>query len=502
MSELAERGARRIEWARDHMPVLSANRDELTQKKNLRGLRIGMALHVEAKTGVLALSLKEAGAQIRLASCNPLSTDDSVAAALAEVHGLDVYAKKWQTNEEYYANLNKVLDLKPDLVIDDGADLVFLLHTKRTDLLKGVRGGNEETTTGVIRLRAMERDGALRFPIIDVNDAQMKHFFDNRYGTGQSTIDGLMTATNLLIAGRTFVDAGYGWTGRGIAMRARGMGARVVVTEVDPVKAIEATMDGFEVLPMSKASRIADFIISATGGKDVLTAAHFPRLKDRVVLGNAGHFDNEISKADLDRLSKTKKKVREFVDEFAPASWWDIEGLHRARKIGTRESMAREFALLHAKQADLIRFVDDHVEMDDTFRDFAAFCQRRQIPLEIVSEGLDFYVRHLMRRWELRLPLRANHAVFEEGSVRIEYPWADATCTLCGTCKLLRLFQLRTEGYRIAYVGDGHSDLCPALEADHVFAKAELAQLCDQEEIAYISFDRFADVQRNLVGLT
>src|SRR5207245_1766917 len=189
--------------------------------------------------------------------------------------------------EEYYANLHKVLDLKPDLVVDDRADLVFLLHTKRTELLSGVRGGNEETTTGIIRLRAMERDGALRFPIVDVNDAQMKHLFDNRYGTGQSTIDGLMTATNLLIAGRTFVVAG-----------------------VDPVKAIEATMDGFEVLPMSKASRIADFIISATGGKDVLTATHFPRLKDRVVLGNAGHFDNEISKADLDRLSKTKKKVR------------------------------------------------------------------------------------------------------------------------------------------------------------------------------------------------
>src|SRR5213596_122382 len=316
MSELGDVGARRIEWARDHMPVLAAIREELKQKKPLRGLRIGMALHVEAKTGVLALSLREAGATVRLASCNPLSTDDSVAKALAETYGLEVYAKKWQTNEEYYANLHKVLDLKPDLVIDDGADLVNLLHTKRRELLEGVRGGNEETTTGIIRLRAMERDGALRFPVIDVNDAQMKHLFDNRYGTGQSTFDGLMNATNLLIAGRTFVVAGYGWTGRGIAMRARGMGARVVVTEVDPVKAIEATMDGFEVLPMSKASRIADFIISATGGKDVLTAAHFPRLKDRVVLGNAGHFDNEISKADLDRLSKTKKKVRELVDEY------------------------------------------------------------------------------------------------------------------------------------------------------------------------------------------
>jgi len=316
MSELADQGARRIEWARDHMPVLGTIREDLKRKKTLRGLRIGMALHVEAKTGVLALSLREAGAKVRLASCNPLSTDDSVATALAEVHGLDVYARKWQSTEEYYENLQKVLDLKPDLVIDDGADLVFLLHTKRKDLLRGVRGGNEETTTGVIRLRAMEKDGSLRFPIIDVNDANMKHLFDNRYGTGQSTLDGLMNATNLLIAGKTFVIAGYGWTGRGIAMRARGMGARVVVTEVDPVKAIEASMDGFEVLPMRQAARIAEFIVSATGVKDIVTAVHFPSLKDGVVLANAGHFNNEISKTDLEREAKGKRRVREFVDEY------------------------------------------------------------------------------------------------------------------------------------------------------------------------------------------
>src|SRR2546421_103146 len=317
MSELGDVGARRIEWARDHMPVLAAIRDELKQKKTLRGLRIGMALHVEAKTGVLALSLREAGATIRLASCNPLSTDDSVATALAETYGLEVYAKKWQTNEEYYANLHKVLDLKPDLIIDDGSDLVNLLHTKRRELLEGVRGANEETTTGIIRLRAMERDGALRFPVIDVNDAQMKHLFDNRYGTGQSTFDGLMNATNLLIAGKTFVVAGYGWTGRGIALRARGMGARVVVTEVDPVKAIEASMDGFEILPMRKAVREADFIVSATGCKDIVTAAHIPTMKDGVVLANAGHFDNEISKPDLEKTAKSKRRVREFVDEYA-----------------------------------------------------------------------------------------------------------------------------------------------------------------------------------------
>jgi adenosylhomocysteinase len=316
MSELAEAGARRIEWARDHMPVLGAIREELKRTKVLKGLRIGMALHAEAKTAVLALSLREAGAEVRLASCNPLTTDDSVAAALAAVHKLDVFARKWETKEEYYENLNKVLDQKPDLVIDDGADLIYLLHKERRELLAGVRGGNEETTTGIVRLRAMERDGALQFPVIDVNDAQMKHLFDNRYGTGQSTMDGLMNATNLLIAGRTFVVAGYGWTGRGIALRARGMGARVIVTEVDPVKAIEASMDGFEVLPMRTASRLGDFIVSATGCKDIITAAHFPRLKDGVVLANAGHFDNEISRTDLERLAKSKRRVREFVDEY------------------------------------------------------------------------------------------------------------------------------------------------------------------------------------------
>ncbi len=301
------------------MPVLAAIREELLRSKAIRGLRIGMALHTEAKTGVLALSLREAGAQVRLASCNPLSTDDSVAAALKEAHGLDVYAKKWQTTEEYYESLHKVLDLKPDLVIDDGADLIFLLHTKRRELLDNVRGGNEETTTGVIRLRSMEKDGALQFPVIDVNDAKMKHLFDNRYGTGQSTFDGIMTATNLLIAGKAFVVAGYGWCGRGIAMRAKGMGARVIVTEVDPVRAIEASMDGYEVLPMAQAAKVADFIVSATGDKDIVTAKHFSALRDGVVLANAGHFNNEISLRDLEKAAKGKRRVREFVDEYTLA---------------------------------------------------------------------------------------------------------------------------------------------------------------------------------------
>ena len=315
------------------MPVLAAIRAELERSKALKGVRIGMALHTEAKTGVLALTLREAGAEVRLASCNPLSTDDSVVAALKEVHGLDVYAKKWQTQDEYYESLHKVLDLKPELVIDDGADLVFLLHMKRRELLDQVRGGNEETTTGIIRLRSMEKDGQLKFPVIDVNDAKMKHLFDNRYGTGQSTFDGIMTATNLLVAGKAFVVAGYGWCGRGIAMRAKGMGARVIVTEIDPVRAIEASMDGFEVLPMAKAAKVADFIVTATGDKDVVTAKHIPALKDGVVLANAGHFNNEISIKDLERAAKSKRRVREFVDEYAVAGGKRIDVLAEGRLV-------------------------------------------------------------------------------------------------------------------------------------------------------------------------
>ena len=298
------------------MPVLAVVRKGLVESGALKGVKIGMALHTEAKTGVLALTLKEAGAKVRLASCNPLSTDDSVAAALNERFGLETHAKKWETTDQYYENLNRILDLEPDLVIDDGADLIHLLHTKRTDLLRSVRGGNEETTTGIVRLRAMEKEGKLAFPVVDVNDAKMKHLFDNRYGTGQSTMDGILTATNLLVAGKTFVVAGYGWCGRGIASRAHGLGANVVVTEIDPVKAIEATMDGFRVMPMAEAVTVADFIVSATGMKDVVREDHLRAIKDGCVLANAGHFDNEISKVDLERLGK-KRRVREFVDEYA-----------------------------------------------------------------------------------------------------------------------------------------------------------------------------------------
>ena len=313
---LLRKGINRLEWARTHMDVLNQIGQEIKDNGTLDGLKIGMALHVEAKTGILALTLQEAGAKVRLASCNPLSTDDSVALALNEEYGLETYAKKGEDRDEYYSNLENVLALDPELTIDDGGDLIYLLHTSHRDKLARVIGGNEETTTGIIRLKAMEAEGKLEYPVFAVNNAQMKYLFDNRYGTGQSTFDGVFTATNLTIAGSIFVVAGYGWCGRGIAMRALGLGANVIVTEIDPVKAVEARMDGFRVMPMSEAVKEADFIVSVTGCKDVVSKKHFNDIKDGCVLANSGHFDNEISKADLDEITVTKTIVREHVEEY------------------------------------------------------------------------------------------------------------------------------------------------------------------------------------------
>ena len=313
---MLNKGKKRIEWARTHMPVLARIRERMVKDQTFDGLKVGMALHTEAKTAVLATTIQEAGAEVRLTGCNPLSTDDSVALALNEKYGLETYAKKGQTQKDYYASLNRVLDMKPDYIIDDGADLIFLLHTKRKDVLPNVKGANEETTTGIIRIRAMAQEGALRFPVMSVNDAYMKYMFDNRYGTGQSTMDGLMTATNLVIAGKSFVVAGYGWCGKGIAMRAKGMGADVTVCEVDPIRAIEARLDGFSVKPMAAAIEEADMVVSATGCKDVITSEHLRKAKDGCVLANSGHFDNEISKAALRKISKKRKKVRDSVDEY------------------------------------------------------------------------------------------------------------------------------------------------------------------------------------------
>ena len=316
MDELTKKGTLRLKWAYDHMPVIQELDRQYREEQPLSGLKIGMALHTEAKTGMLAVTLANAGAKICLASCNPLSTDDSVVAALREEYGLEVHAKKFETDEEYYNNLNAVLNIGPDFVIDDGADLITLAHTKRRDVLSNIKGGNEETTTGVVRLRAMAADGKLEFPVFDVNDAKMKFLFDNRYGTGQSAFDGWMNATNLIVAGKHMVVAGYGWCGKGVAMRAKGLGAIVTVTEVDPVKAIEARMDGFDVAPMAEAVKTAEIIMTVTGCKSVVSRTALENVKDGCVMGNVGHFDNEIDKNALDEMTVSKTKVRDFIDEY------------------------------------------------------------------------------------------------------------------------------------------------------------------------------------------
>lgn len=317
MEELVKKGSLRLRWAYDHMPVLQELDRRFRKEQPLAGVKIGMALHTEAKTGMLAVTLANAGARVALASCNPLSTDDSVAEALRAEYGLEVHARKGESEKEYYANLNSVLNIFPDYVIDDGADLIAMAHTKRRDALKNIKGGNEETTTGVARLKAMAAEGRLEFPLMDVNDAKMKYLFDNRYGTGQSAFDGWMNATNLIVAGKRMVVAGYGWCGKGVAMRAKGLGAIVTVTEVDPVKAIEARMDGFEVKPMREAVRSAEILMTATGCRDVVAEDDFKNMRDGCVIGNVGHFDNEINKKQLKAMSKSVRRVRDLIDEYA-----------------------------------------------------------------------------------------------------------------------------------------------------------------------------------------
>ncbi|MGP6206529.1 adenosylhomocysteinase [Cuniculiplasma sp. SKW3] len=316
MNELRNKGFLRLEWARSHMPVSSYVRERFLREKPFKNLRVGMALHVEAKTGIFALLLKEGGADVHMASCNPLSTDDSVVSSLKEDYGMDVHARKGESEEEYYEYLNKVLDSKPNIIVDDGGDLVKILHTDRMDLIENIIGGNEETTTGVNRLRVMEKSAALRFPMFDVNDANMKHLFDNRYGTGQSALDGIMNATNILLAGKSVTVVGYGYCGKGIAMRMKGMGARVTVTEIDPVKANEATMEGYDVMPIRKAIAQSDMVVTATGMKSVVDMASIKVAKDGIILSNAGHFNNEIDTEKLEKEAVEKTQVRESVKAY------------------------------------------------------------------------------------------------------------------------------------------------------------------------------------------
>ncbi|MBE3116819.1 adenosylhomocysteinase [Candidatus Bathyarchaeota archaeon] len=313
---LAPQGHLQIEWASKHMPVLKLIRNRFNEEKPLKGLTLAACLHVTKETAVLVDALIAGGAKIALCGSNPLSTQDNVAAALAD-KGVHVFAWRGQNTEEYYRCIDKVLDYKPDVTLDDGADLVGTLHSKRQSELKNLKGGTEETTTGVIRLRAMERDGSLKYPIVAVNDAYTKYLFDNRYGTGQSTIDGILRATNILLAGKTFVVCGYGWCSRGIAMRAQGLGANVIVTEVQPIRALEALMNGLRVMPIAEAAAVGDIFVTATGDINVIRKEHMQKMKDGAIMANSGHFNVEISIKGLEELSNAKRTMRPNLEEYS-----------------------------------------------------------------------------------------------------------------------------------------------------------------------------------------
>jgi len=330
---LAAKGKLRIEWADQHMPVLALLRKRFAEEKPLAGLRIGACLHVTSETANLMRTLQAGGAEVFLCASNPLSTQDDVAASLAEDYGAATFARKGEDNETYYRHLAAVLDARPHITMDDGADLVSLLHKERTELLDHIMGSTEETTTGVIRLRAMARDGALKLPVVAVNESDTKHLFDNRYGTGQSTLDGIIRATNVLLAGLTVVVVGYGWCGRGIASRADGLGANVIIVEVNPVRALEALMDGYRVHSITEAARIGDVFITVTGNKHVIGKAHFQAMKDGAIVCNSGHFDVELDLPGLAELSSGDREVRPFVQEFKMKDGRRINVLGEGRLI-------------------------------------------------------------------------------------------------------------------------------------------------------------------------
>ncbi|MEW5944924.1 MAG: adenosylhomocysteinase [bacterium] len=357
---LADEGRRRIEWASHEMPVVREIGERFGKVKPLRGITIGACLHVTSETANLVAALRRGGARVFLCASNPLSTQDDVAASLVKHQRVPVFAIKGEDNRTYYDHIREVLDSAPDVTMDDGADLVSTLHTQRKELLEGVIGGTEETTTGVIRLRSMERGGVLRYPIIAVNDADTKHFFDNRYGTGQSTIDGIVRATNLLLAGKNFVVCGYGWCGRGVAMRARGMGANVIVTEVDPLRALEAVMDGFTVTTLGKALRRGDVFVTLTGDINVLRGEHYTRMKDGAIICNSGHFNVEIDIPALEEMSVRKRRVRGFVDEYTLKSGKRVVLLGEGRLINLSAAEGHPASVMDmsfANQAYAVRYI-------------------------------------------------------------------------------------------------------------------------------------------------
>jgi adenosylhomocysteinase len=389
---LADAGRRRIEWAFQSMPVLQSIRKQFIKSQPLDGVRISACLHVTTETANLMIALRDGGAQLTLCASNPLSTQDDVAAALARDFAVPVYAIKGEDNATYYQHITAAVDAAPQVTMDDGADLVHMLHTSRQEGAAGVIGGTEETTTGVIRLRAMSKQGVLKYPIIAVNDAMTKHFFDNRYGTGQSTIDGIIRSTNVLFAGLTVVVAGYGWCGRGVASRARGLGAQVIVTEVDPVRALEALMDGYRVMSMLEAASIGDVFITVTGDKAVIGAEHFERMKDGAILCNSGHFNVEIDLECLAKMAAQRRPVREFVEEFTLRGGRKVFVLGEGRLINLAAAEGHPASVMDmsfANQALSVEFMlKNHARLEKKVYSVPEELDKRVAQMKLESMGI------------------------------------------------------------------------------------------------------------------
>jgi adenosylhomocysteinase len=390
--EVADLGKKRIEWANQSMKVLQIIRKEFIKNQPLKGVRISACLHVTAETANLMVCLRDGGADVALCASNPLSTQDDVAASLVRDYNIPVFAIKGEDNDSYYSHIMAAIDHKPHITMDDGADLVGVLHTKRTTELANVIGGTEETTTGVIRLRAMAKEGVLRYPIVAVNDADTKHLFDNRYGTGQSTIDGIIRATNFLLAGSKFVVAGYGWCGRGLASRARGAGAEVIVTEVDPTKALEAVMDGFRVMSMDEAAKLGDVFCTVTGNKNVLAKQHFELMKDGAIISNSGHFNVEIDIPTLEKMSGSKRTTRNFVDEYTLKDGRRINLLGEGRLINLASAEGHPASVMDMSFADQSLsceyMVKNHATLEKKVYTVPAELDKRVAKLKLESMGI------------------------------------------------------------------------------------------------------------------
>jgi len=390
--ELAEQGKRRIEWANQSMPVLQSIRKDFIKNQPLKGMRIAACLHVTTETANLMITLRDGGADVVLCASNPLSTQDDVAASLVRDYGIPTFAIKGEDNDSYYAHIMSALDHKPHITMDDGADLVSVALTKRKDVMDNVIAGTEETTTGVIRLRAMAKAGELKYPIIAVNDALTKHMFDNRYGTGQSTIDGVIRCTNVLLAGSKFVIAGYGWCGRGLASRAKGMGADVIVTEIEPTKALEAVMDGFRVMSMEEAAKIGDVFVTVTGNKNVLAKQHFEIMKNGAIVANSGHFNVEIDIPALDKLSSSKRITREFVEEYSMKDGRKIYLLGEGRLINLAAAEGHPASVMDMSFANQALSVDylvkNHKTLDKKVFPVPQDLDKRVAKLKLEAMGI------------------------------------------------------------------------------------------------------------------